>query len=454
MSEIHTQSRSHRGIWWLLPLLALSGMGYFLVHEFSSLGPTILVRFTEGNGLKVGDRLRYRGIDVGRVTALRLNPELDSITVAVHLQADAVHLARRGSRFWIMRPQINFDGVMGLETLVAARFMGVLPGEGEFANEFNGLSQPPWAELIAPGGTEVRLRSAVRGRLYFGAPVTYREVEIGTVTGVDLHRDASAVEVRLYVKPEYASLIRDTTRFWKTPALFWGLDLGGISWELGSLGQLLRGGVSLAVPPAPGKRVESDHLFMLVDQPQEEWTRWVTALPIHRPEPTVASYPPRLNAQLNWTIERFFVPFSGSRSGQVIVTEQGLLGPLNLFVPPEQALSPTIALLIDNQRQPLESLTHTSSHLGLLNVPVTTAPWPQNKQRVITEAEDILVVGLEDEPRFVSAENLRNLNDRWGLPERLFSRHWHGAAVISQQDGALIGLLIVDDRQNFVAPLP
>ncbi len=464
MNDSPIPARKPRRYWgfWLLPLLALGLTAALWPWEWSSFGPTLRVTFAEGHGLRADAPVRYRGIDVGRVTAVTLNATGDGIDVVLQLHQDAAHLAREDSRFWIVRPQVNWDSVSGLDTLIGMRHVGVLPGNRAATTavmmSFKGLETPPWAELVAPGGVEVRLQSALRGQLYLGAPVRYREVDIGTVTSVDLNRDASAVEVRLYIKPEYASLIRDTTRFWQTPAT--RLDVnwwGGLSWEMGAFGQFLRGGVSLAVPPSPGKRVTTNHLFTLADSPAAEWTDWATSLPVNRPEPTAADYPPRLAAQLNWTVERFFVPFSGSRSGQVVVTEQGVLGPRNLFIAPEPAVANSVQLLLADQRQSLDGRATYSEDLALLSgVDNAIAPraWPQSKQRSPRQVEDVVVIGTDDEPRFVSADKLRWQQRRWMLADSPFTRAWHGAAVMSQQDGFLIGLLVVDEQNSFIALLP
>ena len=39
-----------------------------------SPGTTIEIRFSEGHGLKPGDAVRYRGIDIGHVEKVTLNP--------------------------------------------------------------------------------------------------------------------------------------------------------------------------------------------------------------------------------------------------------------------------------------------------------------------------------------------------------------------------------------------
>ncbi|MCB1718102.1 MAG: MCE family protein, partial [Candidatus Competibacteraceae bacterium] len=124
---------------WLLPLLALAVVFWLGWQSWSGQDIPISIRFSEGHGLKPGDTVRYRGVAVGSVERIRLNRALDGVTIDLRLQPDAAALARSGSRFWIVRPQLDLSGVSGLDTLVGANYIGVLPGAGEQQRSFIGL---------------------------------------------------------------------------------------------------------------------------------------------------------------------------------------------------------------------------------------------------------------------------------------------------------------------------
>jgi len=57
---------------WGLPLLTLAVSIGLVVWQHGDSGPTISIGFPEAHGLQEGDGLKHRGVEVGRVTAVRL----------------------------------------------------------------------------------------------------------------------------------------------------------------------------------------------------------------------------------------------------------------------------------------------------------------------------------------------------------------------------------------------
>jgi paraquat-inducible protein B len=250
--------------WWLLPLLALAGAIWLTWSALSQRGTLIVVEFDDGHGIKAGDLLRYRGIEAGRVQQARFSADLGKIQVELRLHPSAVDLARAGSRYWIARPQLDWSGASGLETIVGANYLSVLPGDGAKQTRFTGLETPPLRDLVETGGLEIVLSSHSQGALQRGAAVSYRQAHIGVILSVELAADANAVEVRAYIKPAYAHLIRERVRFWKSGGA--RLDAGwlsGLSLRVDSMQAFLAGGISLAVPPQAGKPVEAGFRFAL-----------------------------------------------------------------------------------------------------------------------------------------------------------------------------------------------
>ena len=113
---------------WIVPLIVLVLAIWLGFSAWRQRGIHVRVQFPEGYGLKVGDDVRYRGITVGEVSDVALAPDLQSVLASLSLHARADQLARVGSRFWVVRPQLRLSGVAGVETLVGPRYVAVLPG--------------------------------------------------------------------------------------------------------------------------------------------------------------------------------------------------------------------------------------------------------------------------------------------------------------------------------------
>ena len=167
----------------------------------------IRIQFPAGEGLEVGDTVRYRGISVGEVTYVELSEPIDSVQVGVRLVGAARSLARQGTQFWIERPRLDLTEIRGLDTLIGGRYIAIQPttDESSMQTEFVGLAEPPPLPR-RDGSLELELDAASRLGLVRGAPITYRGLEVGRVSNVGLAHDGATVKVNVVVDAEYADL--------------------------------------------------------------------------------------------------------------------------------------------------------------------------------------------------------------------------------------------------------
>ncbi|MDA3960841.1 MAG: MlaD family protein, partial [Planctomycetota bacterium] len=294
-----------RGVWviWLVPVVALVVTLWLWGRALADRGPVIHIVFDDAHGLKLGDPLRFRGMDAGVVEDLDLDMAEASVTVALRLRRDAADLARGGSRFWIERPILGVDGVSGLDTVIAGRHVAVLPGKGEPLARFEGLPRPPVHTPDLDNALELVLEAAQRGGLVAGAPVLYRQVPVGRVLSTALAIDGRTVEVRIAVGERYAALVRAETRFWQVggvqleAGLFNGLEL-----KIDSLAALVHGGVAFATPPQFGDAVATGHRYRLYDGPKADWLTWAPSLPVGTElGAVIGEPPPQQRLALTWT---------------------------------------------------------------------------------------------------------------------------------------------------------
>ncbi len=206
-------SRSSRWLW-LVTLACLFIAMVLTLRASADRGRLITVRFREGHGLKAEDTLRYRGIDVGAVEAVRLRDELDGVDVLIRLHPDADGVAREGSRFWVERPQLSLARVSGLETVVGAKYVGVIPAGGDrpIADQFEGLDHPPALRQLSDITVLIHFNDGFG--LMPGDVVKYRGVVVGEVTDVRMNDDLSKVTVEAHLSNNAQALARQGTLFW------------------------------------------------------------------------------------------------------------------------------------------------------------------------------------------------------------------------------------------------
>ena len=239
-----TGSRLATRLWWLV-LLSLIVAAVLVASSMKSRGPVIVIQFTEGHGLKPGDVLRYRGIAVGEVSEVLLKPDLNGVVVKVQLELKAAHVARKGSQFWIERPRVSMARVSGLETVLGAKFVSVLPGpvDGPNIAEFVGSETAP--TMSEPEFVEVMIRFHEGHGLQIGDPVRHRGIAVGEVTAVDLNHDLTAVSVRVRLSGESHHLAREGTQFWVERPRLSMVEVRGLD--------TLVGGRYVAVMPGPSE---------------------------------------------------------------------------------------------------------------------------------------------------------------------------------------------------------
>lgn len=431
--------------WWLVPMAALALVAVVGAQALRARGELVRLRFEDGRGLKPGDALRHRGVQVGSVVDVALAEGAAGVAVRVRLHPSAVTLARTGSRFWVVRPQLSLEGAAGLDTLIGPLYLAVEPGEGAPARSFSGLEYPPVLAGLQPGGLEVVLDAPARGGLRPGAPVTYRQLTVGRVISVALASDAGAVEVRCYVEPAFATLVRERTRFWNAG----GFDLaaglmGGVRLEIDSLQALLAGGVAFATPPDAGAAGVTGRRFVLHRRPEEDWLGWKPAVPIGAGPATTLPRPVR--ARLTWAAGRWW---SGedARSGWIVPVAGGALAVADLIQPPPAARQGSATLEADGAARPVAALPATPAGPNLLRVAAADLAAPAGAAppvRALVPGEDCLLVGdPATPPRPLAAHAI---GADLVIADAGLDHSWHGAAAVARSDGALVALVAVDAR--------
>lgn len=445
---------------WIIPLLALLLAGWLAWRAWSLRGLAVIVHLENGHGLKAGDDVRFRGIGVGRVESVQLTDDLHGVEVEARLLSQSDLLARAGTRFWVVRPQLRLTGVAGLETLIGPRYLAVLPAtDGERLpprqRRFMGLSEAPVVETIAPGDLEVVLQSPQRGSLHPGAPVLYRQSRIGSVLSVGLSSDGGAVESRLHIQRPYVQLVRQNSRFWDVGGVQAHLGITGLTIDIQSTEALLIGGVAMATPPTAGVGdvVRTGHRFALASRPEDEWLEWQPMAVIGNSMLPPGTLPPSpLRATIGWKQGRW-ITRERSRSGWVLQTAQGLLAPADLLRPGEKAEQDTAVLEVAGTIVPLDSPPIWERNgVAMRQGTVVDYAWPASRMRAAQEPEDCLVIADPTStplPLSIARLSLVTGGDgaSWTVDGSVpLDSSWHGAVVVSRNDGRVIGTIIANDE--------
>lgn len=264
---------------WVVPLVAVAVAAWLVYQRIHGLGPEITVTFEDGAGVRPGQTpLRYRGVQIGEVSRVKLSEDEKRAVLTIRLQKQAEHVAREGSRFWVVRPRVGWGSFTGLNTVLTGPEIQVIPGNPDAPTkiEFAGLDTPP---ASIEGGLHVILR-AERPKMRADAPVYYRGVEVGTVQKLDLAPNALSADVHVIIYPRFAALVREGSVFWDVSGInVKGGILKGMEVEFESLRSFITGGVEFATPPGT-RRARPGTVFFLYNEPKPEWLAWAPKIPI------------------------------------------------------------------------------------------------------------------------------------------------------------------------------
>ena len=267
---------------WIVPVLAALIAGYLVYQRVQETGPRITIRFKDGSGLKPGQSVvKYRGVTVGEVRALVLSKDLQTVEVKVRLEQGASALAKEGTMFWIVRPEVGVGNISGLGTIISGPYIEAMPGNGPERDTFEGSPTSPAA--LEEKGLKIVLIAAERGSLRPGSPVYYRGIEVGTVHEHRLSDDARRVEVNVFIHQRYAPLVREDSKFWNVSGV--NVDIGlfkGAEVNIESLKSLVSGGLSFATPGGPklSEPARDGAIFPLHHEPKKEWLEWSPNIPL------------------------------------------------------------------------------------------------------------------------------------------------------------------------------
>lgn len=135
---------------------SLAGLG-----ERSPGDLEVAVYLAESGGLEAGSLVRYRGVPVGRVTAIRLLPDHSAVEVTARIEQRHRSAVRDRTEFWVGRPELSAHWFSGL----AVEDLGTLLG-GEYLSFY---TRSESRSIPAPDGARF-VGSIERPKFRWAAP--------------------------------------------------------------------------------------------------------------------------------------------------------------------------------------------------------------------------------------------------------------------------------------------
>lgn len=252
LPEAAVERRRGISIVWLIPLVAALIGAWLAYKTITEAGPTITITFKDGAGLEAGKtKIKYKAVEVGKIETVELKEDLTGVHVTAKMSKSAAKHLTQNTQFWVVRPQIGLGGISGLETLVSGAYIAVDPRPGPPSLEFRGLDKEPGV-TAGEKGRKYTLRAHTLGALGVDSPVYFRDIQVGRVLSYELAEDDLSVLIHIFINAPHDRRVVSTSRFWIKTGFEVSVGAEGLDLKMGSLAQLLAGGVAFETPVTAG----------------------------------------------------------------------------------------------------------------------------------------------------------------------------------------------------------
>ena len=258
----HPTARRRLSLVWVFPLVAMLVAVVLIWREYADRGPLVEIVFPTASGITAGETpVKFRNVEVGRVEEIHFSKDLSTVIAHARMSPEVAPYLDEDAAFWVVRPEVSARGISGLETVISGSYIeGTWNADiSKRKKRFTALDTPPLTTSDTPG-TRIVLQAPDGGSLSVGAPVFFRQVEVGHIESKRLTPDGDAVEFGAFINAPNDRRLTAGTRFWNVSGVDLNLGADGARLRIASLASLIQGGASFdnvaggsAEPIEPGQ---------------------------------------------------------------------------------------------------------------------------------------------------------------------------------------------------------
>ncbi|WP_057830038.1 PqiB family protein [Colwellia sp. TT2012] len=234
---------------WFVPFIALIFGIWLTVKVFAEQGTYITIEFDNGSGIVPNKtEVRYKGLITGLVKKVVPSPDLQHVIAEVEISKDFAEYLTKNTRFWLVSADISLQGVSGLDTLISGSYITILPDTKkgmESQHHFIALAEAPTLDMSTPG-LHLTLYTDVLGSISENSPISFKQIPIGYVTGYHYIESSKKIAINIFIKPEFAHLVKENSLFYNTSGIQVTASLsGGVKINTDSLASIMAGGIAV-----------------------------------------------------------------------------------------------------------------------------------------------------------------------------------------------------------------
>ncbi len=251
----------------------------FVLHEQGPIkdGIRISVLTEDLKSLKEGAAVSYHGIEIGAVTAYRINKDRRSFTIDMIIEPRYKKLLNASSVFY-HRSGVEFKaGLDGVDVKAGSLESILRGGIGVETPDFNADKKiqktyrlhTSYAELqedayLKQEGLYVTLHADQLGSLKVGSPIYYRQIKVGKIHSYVWDPNIKKLVFKAFIVGEYANEVHDNTLFYNASGVDAKFDLSGFEINTESIESVMSGGVAFYTPASKSfKTARNNEIYQL-----------------------------------------------------------------------------------------------------------------------------------------------------------------------------------------------
>ncbi|MCE0492564.1 PqiB family protein [Vibrio salinus] len=247
------------------------------LDEAKQHGTVITLLSSESHGIDKGSDLIFQGVKVGQVSSVTPDFRHQNVIISAYiLPKYQGEIARAKSYFWFGNNKAGLvNAVKDIKNLIKPTIQ-VHPGTGKTKFRFT-LYESPYKTP----GLPLVLQSVNKNSVSVGMPITYRGIQVGEVTKVNLGDLADRVLIYINIESKYQYLVRENSIFWNETGVDMSVGLTGADIRTGSLQTLMTGSIAFNTPNTETltPTAKPNDAYLLNQSKQPEWQTWNQPIP-------------------------------------------------------------------------------------------------------------------------------------------------------------------------------
>lgn len=248
---------------------ATNGQSFHIYdNQKLALGGVVLtLTANNSESAKVGTKIVFRGLEIGRITQSVLTGA--GVEFKATVDEEYAQLLSASSQFWLEGADLSLSGIKHPERLITGSVIKFSLGTGDAVEQYALLDQAPDQDALTK--LVLSLNADTNPGIGKDAEVRYKQIPIGKVNTVKLNKAMTGVEYQIEVWPEFSQLVTQNSYFISEAALAIDASLDGVSVQTRDLTTLTKGAISL-VQGNSKKTVNSDTKLPLFGSEQDATT--------------------------------------------------------------------------------------------------------------------------------------------------------------------------------------